>query len=47
MVYFHVVFPELLPGRKEFGDLRREDMAKRVKPFIKTIKRRCITGAAR
>lgn len=31
---FHVVFPELLPGRKEFGDLRREDIAKRVKPFV-------------
>ncbi|MGO5006353.1 SNF2 helicase associated domain-containing protein [Bacillus wiedmannii] len=31
---FYVVFPELLPGRKEFGDLRREDIAKRVKPFV-------------
>ncbi|WP_144561260.1 DEAD/DEAH box helicase [Bacillus mycoides] len=31
---FHVVFPELLPGRKEFGDLRRENIAKRVKPFV-------------
>ncbi|MBJ8050660.1 DEAD/DEAH box helicase [Bacillus cereus] len=31
---FHIVFPELLPGRKEFGDLRREDIAKRVKPFV-------------
>ncbi|MEN1935229.1 SNF2 helicase associated domain-containing protein [Paenibacillus sp. 102] len=31
---FHVVFPELLPGRKEFGDLKRENIAKRVKPFI-------------
>ncbi|MDM5154334.1 SNF2 helicase associated domain-containing protein [Bacillus sp. DX1.1] len=31
---FHVVFPELLPGRKEFGDLRRENIARRVKPFI-------------
>ncbi|KFM98497.1 helicase SNF [Bacillus clarus] len=31
---FHVVFPELLPGRKEFSDLRREDIAKRVKPFV-------------
>ncbi|HDR8193042.1 SNF2 helicase associated domain-containing protein [Bacillus thuringiensis] len=31
---FHVVFPELLPGRKKFGDLRREDIAKRVKPFV-------------
>lgn len=31
---FHVIFPELLPGRKEFGDLRREDIAKRVKPFV-------------
>ncbi|MEI4621094.1 DEAD/DEAH box helicase [Bacillus pfraonensis] len=31
---FNVVFPELLPGRKEFGDLRRESIAKRVKPFV-------------
>ncbi|MED4650268.1 SNF2 helicase associated domain-containing protein [Bacillus pseudomycoides] len=31
---FYVVFPELLPGRKEFGDLRRENIAKRVKPFV-------------
>nr|WP_242161499.1 DEAD/DEAH box helicase [Bacillus cereus group sp. BfR-BA-01522] len=31
---FYVVFPELLPGKKEFGDLRREDIAKRVKPFV-------------
>ncbi|WP_243521532.1 DEAD/DEAH box helicase [Bacillus pseudomycoides] len=31
---FNVVFPELLPGRKEFGDLKRENIAKRVKPFV-------------
>ncbi|WP_459501361.1 SNF2 helicase associated domain-containing protein [Bacillus sp. C1] len=31
---FYVVFPELLPGKKEFGDLRRENIAKRVKPFV-------------
>lgn len=31
---FHVVFPELLPGRRPFSELRREDIAKRVRPFI-------------
>ncbi|WP_026591707.1 DEAD/DEAH box helicase [Bacillus sp. UNC437CL72CviS29] len=31
---FNVVFPELLPGKKEFGDLKRENIAKRVKPFV-------------
>ena len=33
MVYLPCRLP-LLPGRKEFGDLRREDIAKRVKPFV-------------
>ncbi|MBK3493810.1 SNF2 helicase associated domain-containing protein [Viridibacillus sp. YIM B01967] len=31
---FHVVFPELLPDRRTFSELRREDVAKRVRPFI-------------
>ncbi|OIK15712.1 helicase SNF [Bacillus sp. MUM 116] len=31
---FHVVFPELFPNRKAFHDLRREEVAKRVRPFI-------------
>ncbi|WP_391206593.1 SNF2 helicase associated domain-containing protein [Psychrobacillus sp. L4] len=31
---FHVVFPELLPGRRAFSELRREEVAKRVRPFI-------------
>ena len=31
---FHVVFPELLPGRRAFSELRREEIAKRVRPFI-------------
>lgn len=31
---FHVVFPALLPGRREFSELRREHIAKRVRPFI-------------
>lgn len=31
---FHIVFPGLLPGRGEFTELRREDVAKRVRPFI-------------
>jgi SNF2 family DNA or RNA helicase len=31
---FHVVFPNLLPGRKAFNKLTRENVAKRVRPFI-------------
>lgn len=31
---FHVVFPELLPGRRAFSELSRENIAKRVRPFI-------------
>ena len=31
---FHVVFPELLPGRRAFSELNREEIAKRVRPFI-------------
>lgn len=31
---FHVIFPGLLPGRKAFSELSRENIAKRVKPFI-------------
>ena len=31
---FHVVFPNLLPGRKAFNELTRENVAKRVRPFI-------------
>lgn len=31
---FHVVFPNLLPSRKEFSELSRENIAKRVRPFI-------------
>lgn len=31
---FHVIFPELLPEKREFMDLQREQIAKRVKPFI-------------
>jgi SNF2 family DNA or RNA helicase len=31
---FHVVFPDLLPNRRAFSELRREDVAKRVRPFI-------------
>lgn len=31
---FYVVFPELLPGRRAFNELRREEIAKRVRPFI-------------
>ncbi|TQR11634.1 DEAD/DEAH box helicase [Psychrobacillus soli] len=31
---FHVVFPKLLPGRRAFSELRREHIAKRVRPFI-------------
>lgn len=31
---FHVVFPTLLPGRRAFSELSREDIAKRVRPFI-------------
>lgn len=31
---FHVVFPGLLPGRRAFSELTRENIAKRVRPFI-------------
>ncbi|TQR18651.1 DEAD/DEAH box helicase [Psychrobacillus vulpis] len=31
---FHVVFPGLLPDRRAFSELRRENIAKRVRPFI-------------
>ncbi|MDF2857753.1 MAG: helicase [Neobacillus sp.] len=31
---FNVVFPNLLPGRSVFQDLRRENIAKRIRPFI-------------
>ena len=31
---FHVVFPGLLPGRRAFSELSRENIAKRVRPFI-------------
>jgi SNF2 family DNA or RNA helicase len=31
---FHVVFPNLLPGRKDFSELRKENIARRVRPFI-------------
>ena len=31
---FHVVFPKLLPGRKDFSELTRAQVAKRVRPFI-------------
>ncbi|MCR2804568.1 DEAD/DEAH box helicase [Paenibacillus soyae] len=31
---FRAVFPELLPGKKEFGDLTRESVAKRCRPFL-------------
>ena len=31
---FYVVFPGLLPNRREFSELRREHIAKQVRPFI-------------
>ena len=31
---FNVVFPNLLPGRRTFQELRRENIAKRVRPFL-------------
>ena len=31
---FHVVFPELLPGRRAFSELSRSNIGKRVRPFI-------------
>ncbi|KQL37367.1 DEAD/DEAH box helicase [Psychrobacillus sp. FJAT-21963] len=31
---FHVVFPGLLPDRRAFSELSRENIAKRVRPFI-------------
>jgi SNF2 family DNA or RNA helicase len=31
---FDAVFPQLFPGRKAFGDLSRESVAKRVRPFL-------------
>ncbi|WP_033543736.1 DEAD/DEAH box helicase [Planococcus sp. CAU13] len=31
---FHVVFPELLPNRMRFAEMRRTSIAKRVRPFI-------------
>ena len=31
---FHVVFPELLPNRMRFAEMRRSSIAKRVRPFI-------------
>lgn len=31
---FQVVFPDLLPNRRVFSELRRENIAKRVRPFI-------------
>lgn len=31
---FHVVFPALLPGRRAFSELSRDNIAKRVRPFI-------------
>ena len=34
MVYFPRCISRIITGRKEFGDLRREDIAKRVKPFV-------------
>lgn len=31
---FNVVFPELFPNRKEFGELSRETISKRIRPFL-------------
>lgn len=31
---YHIVFPELFPGRKEYLDLTRETIAKRARPFL-------------
>ncbi|MGI2328385.1 SNF2 helicase associated domain-containing protein [Planococcus sp. YIM B11945] len=31
---FNVVFPQLLPGRQAFSEMRRESITKRVRPFI-------------
>jgi SNF2 family DNA or RNA helicase len=31
---FNVVFPSLLPGRKAFNELTRENVAKRIRPFL-------------
>lgn len=31
---FRVVFPELLPNRREFSEMRREHIAKRIRPFL-------------
>ncbi|MDN7245406.1 DEAD/DEAH box helicase [Planococcus shenhongbingii] len=31
---FRVVFPELLPNRQAFNELRRQNVAKRIRPFI-------------
>ncbi|UQZ80967.1 ATP-dependent helicase HepA [Paenibacillus konkukensis] len=31
---FHVVFPELFPGRQAFGELTREAVARRARPFL-------------
>ncbi|HSI67614.1 MAG TPA: SNF2 helicase associated domain-containing protein, partial [Planococcus sp. (in: firmicutes)] len=31
---FRVVFPELLPSRREFSEMRRQQITKRVRPFI-------------
>ena len=31
---FSVVFPELLPNRRLYSEMRRADIAKRVRPFI-------------
>lgn len=31
---FRVVFPELLPNRRAFSELRRDNIAKRIRPFV-------------
>ncbi|MFD0589919.1 SNF2 helicase associated domain-containing protein [Paenibacillus sp. GCM10027627] len=31
---FRAVFPELLPGKREFGEMTREEVARRCRPFL-------------
>ena len=45
---FHVVFPDLFQGLKEYNNLSRKVIAKRIRPFLlRRFKRGCFIRASR
>ncbi|MDQ0113926.1 DEAD/DEAH box helicase [Paenibacillus harenae] len=41
---FDVVFPQLFPGRRQFGELQRETIARRIRPFLLRRLKRDVLG---